>query len=286
MFAIHGKIRLMDSRERVRLLDDISRATDIVSLAYACASLTRVDGSCVPEAELCFAYLKLYFQTPHARTRQLKPEDKSRFIEMSAMPPREWLDFVEEPMLTCQENGARALWVYDGDNGCRLEDYLLHFYRELYPQGWAVGLSPMGLFQTVGESNFYARCLQLDLEESELNWPNVTFELQARVKHPSDPVGFLTSSSPQGMHFHGSTYYPYEATGKVNLGVFYGCALLMNREGQHEKVDARSIGHQLRSLTEEWRPNVEDSEVGCLRITRSLLKPYQPEFITMTPEKD
>ncbi len=274
----------MSRKKRVGSEADIERAFDISSLAYSSATLVDTKGAPIDRAELCFAYLKLYQQTPHEGPGQLKPQDPCRFIEMSAMPPAEWYDFVEEPMLTSQHQGAQSLWVYDPEwQPRRFEDYLTHFYRKLYPDGYALDISPMGLFQIDRESNALARCFQLDLEASPQRWPSVVLEMQNRVKNPNDLNGMMIESSQSGTHFHGHSYFYLEPVGKLQLVNLYGHALLINREGQPKNVDERSVGHVLRSLEEEWSPLARKTEVGCLRITPSLLKESQPEFISFTP---
>lgn len=275
-------------RERIssQLENDITTTIQLLSLSYSSAELVDVNGSQVPGSDLCFAYLKLYKQTPHAEPGTPKPEDKSRFVEMSVMPPGEWYDFVDEGMGTPQNRATEELWVYDEEwkpTGSRLEDYLMHFYKDLFPSGYSFGLSPMGLFQVVGESDSLTRCFQLDLERGEKDVDKIVEELQTRAKNPDAVRGFVVKSSEAGMHFHGNLYYGNDSHGQVNLACLYGCALLLNREGLPKMVDERSVGHQLRSFSDDWRSDIRDSETGCLRIVRSLLKNQQPQFVTFAP---
>jgi len=259
---------------------------DYLRYAYANADLVDAHGERIPDSQLCTAYLKLYRQTPHAIEGLIKPEDPSRFIELTAMRPEEWHNFVEEPMITEQSSCLNQLWVYDNHlpDICTLEEYLIHFYSNLYPYGYALGLSCMGFFQILGHANVLARCFQLDLETPPAppeKYQDPLYELQTRTS-PRPLSGFIVRSSSNGVHFHGTQYELYTPIGLRNLAIDFGCALLLNREGTPRKVDERSIGHQLNSYRELWDPKLKKSETGCLRLTSSLLKDQHPELLDVT----
>lgn len=255
--------------------------TDFVGLAYANAYLS--DGNTIIDADLLSVYLKLYQQTPHERIGEVKAEDPSRFVQVSLMSP---LEIGSNRPSSPQEDAIVGLWVYDtGRVPCTLIEYLEDFYTELYPQGYAIGLSPMARFGVPGDNGnaeiVFGRCLQLDLEASPDNWDEIMLELGSRLS-PEEIDGFVVESSPRGLHFYGHNYEMYNPTGLNRLSSRYGGALLLNREGVRN-VDDRSVGHQLRSFRENWHPFIQDSEVGCLRITKSLLKPEHPQFISCLP---
>lgn len=265
---------------------DIQRSIDLISYAYSNATLVDEDWNVVPEAQMCIAYLKVYCQTPHEKLGQTKPPEPSRFAPVTIMSPFEYDDFVEDPMMRDQEDALERLYVYDPEYpGCELGEYLEHFYNEWYPEGWAIGYSPFGLFQAFSKGQDFARCTLLDLETKPEMWSSMADEMKARNKvDPRCPIktsGMVATSSDHGMHFYSHLYLPDTPAGKVRLASQIGSALLLNKEGQPKNLDERGAGHQLRSLVEEWHPNIQDSEVSCVRATRSLLKPDQPEFVSL-----
>ncbi len=234
---------------------------------------------------MCFAYLKVYNQTPHEKVGQTKPPEPSRFVPVTVMSPGELDDFVEDPMMSQQEDALERLFVYDSEHpGCPIEEYLDHFYAEWYQLGWSIGYSPFGFFQTPGMSQDFARCTLLDLETKPEAWSSMADEMRARNSvDPRCPIktnGMVTTSSGHGMHFYSHLYLPNTPAGKVRLASQIGSALLLNKEGHPKNVDERGAGHQLRSLVEGWYPNIQNSEVSCVRVTRSLLKLEQPEFLS------
>ena len=262
---------------------EINNAADLIGLSYRHAFLLDNEGDIVKDAERAMGYLKVYRQTPHERPGQVKKTDRFRLVDLTPMFPGEWRDWVDVPMMSRQYD---ELWVYDQDykpSGCKLDEYLHHFCRDLKPDGWAIGISPMACFEGPGVDKVLARGEQLDLECNEERLDRVVEELEKRVG-AVETSGFVTKSSSNGHHFHGHAFHLARPEGFVKIARFIGSALLLNREGEEKAYDERSGGHQLRSLAEDhWTPSQLDSEVGCLRVTSSLLKPTQPEFVTFTP---
>lgn len=260
----------------------IDTEVQLIGLAYANGILSE-HGIDVEDANICSSYLKLYQQTPHEVPGAVKGSEMSRFVEISAKSPLEWAssNYIQPDYL--QQEGFTSLWVYDDyKEPCTLREYLEYFYTELYPQGFAIGVSPMALFEKANGKRLLARCLQLDLEVGEDEWDTVLEELQQRIGG-EDLFGFICMSSSRGLHFYGNQYEVYSPEGLNVLTSRYGSALLLNRENCKKKIDERSIGHQLRSFAEKWHPRIINAETGCLRATVSLLKNEHPQFISFSP---
>lgn len=260
----------------------IDTEVQLIGLAYANGILSE-NGIYVEDATICSSYLKLYQQTPHEVPGAVKGSEMSRFIEISAKSPLEWISPNYEQPYSLQQEGFWNLWVYDDyREPCKLREYLEYFYSELYPQGFALGVSPMALFERANGKRLLARCLQLDLEVGEDEWDTVLEELQQRIG-TDELFGFVCKSSSNGLHFHGSQYEVYNSEGLVVLASRYGSALLLNRENCKPVMDARSAGHQLNSFIEKWHPKIINAETGSLRATVSLLKKEHSEFISFSP---
>jgi len=260
----------------------IDTEVQLIGLAYANGILSE-NGIFVEDAHMSSSYLKLYQQTSHEVPGAVKGSEMSRFIEISAKSPLEWIspNYIQPD--TLQYEGFSNLWVYDDyREPCKLIEYLEYFYTELYPQGFALGVSPMALFERANGKRLLARCLQLDLEVGEDEWDTVLKELQQRIG-TEELYGFICKSSSNGLHFYGNQYEVYSPEGLIVLASRYGSALLLNRENCKSKIDGRSTGHQLKSFVEKWQPKIVNAETGSLRATVSLLKREHPEFISFSP---
>lgn len=286
---------MVDSEIRAPNFDrDITVASSILKRAYTNAFLVDAKGKIINSAQLAIAFLKLYRQTPHEKPGQIKPNDTAEILELSVMFPGDRYGFPTEGMLSRQNEAKDNLYVYTPNDTefpkVPIEQFLHLFYRDLYPKGYSVGLSPMGIFQIENtkeipkgqlDNRVLARCLQIDLEVG-INWVgSVARELSARLGMQSSK-GFINLSSENGAHFLGSEYVIYDFEGKVDLAAKYGSALLLNREGVRKKVDERSIGHQEHSLKVDWG-SVGSEETGSARVVRSLFKQSQPEHLIDTP---
>jgi hypothetical protein len=267
-------------RNSLDIGENIKSEIALVTLLYASARLVT-DLPSENQPELVNIFFKLYQQSPHAKPGEVKSDDPSRFIEVSAMHPGEWYEYPESGMSTTQADGINHLWVYDQTyHPCTLEEYLIHFYNDLYDKGFSIGYSPMATFINSNKV-VTARCLQLDLECNEFEVQRALNELCLSLKVDSIP-GVVVRSSSQATHFHTNQYFEYDNLGRLKLGQILGTSLLLNKEKVKPVVDSRSIGHQIRSLTEPWENWIENAETGCLRITQSTLKREHPEIIDFT----
>lgn len=286
--------------ERIKLNGEIEQGSDLIMRAFKNSFLVDMDGNKIESAVMIAAYLKIYCQTPHEQTEtgQVKPNDNARVVEISPMDGGDWLNFHAYRNFSFppdySQRSINKLWVHDDtleNDPLLLEDYLRFFYGNWFYDGYSIGFSPIGLFDT-GKSSMvegivYGRSLQLDLESPKERVGQTIIELQKRFNNTADTIGFVTSSSPTGTHFFGHAYEIHGPEGKVNLASKIGSALLLNREGKPNEFDGRSGGHQLRSLSEDLstydHPIKNNSEIGSLRAVRSLIKPTQPVLEFTTP---
>ncbi len=250
--------------------DEIEKASEIVYRVFNHAVFTDPDfysdSSRVPD----YLVLTEFNQNPHERLGQFKSPTIDRYLKVF---PAGGVMGAKSSIELCVDNA-------ESDGNCTIEDYLDMFYRGPYEEGWALGISPIIVFK--GEC--IAQCVQVDFEVGPDHYSTVKEMLTSRHQADKDlcfpTEGLFVVSSTEGMHFHSSLYFP-RPSGNSCVSHGYGTFLLLNHD-ELRLVDDRQIGHNLRSLHEEWPENklpIGPSELGCLRITRSKIKPSMPEII-------
>lgn len=270
---------------------DLAHTHSLVAAAFSCAYLCKSDFTMEKgDFRLVQLWLKAYRQTPHESPEQTKPPDLARYLAISPLRPLEFEMYKhnqETSVIPYQEQSTSELYVYNNEKTpLSFEQYLKRYYEEMMQEGWSLGLTPIGLFHTINGPTL-ARCMQLDLETSPSEWSevldNMTTRKQVDPEHPLVLDGYFSSSSDSGTHYHSHAYFPCNSGNLISLVTQFGSILLLNKEGAPPVVDARSIGHTLRSLRETdkgFPPDLHRPETSSLRIVRSRMKPVQPRLIS------